>query len=251
MKGGQLGLWGASAGLGNLLPSSRLVMGGSLMVGLLLGTPSSSLRVIWMIGSILFWLWLVRCPIRLALGIAAWSAIVGSPLFAIAALVNRSAIGLNFDSVTAGVFQSLGILLKSCAVTIAGLTTLSTLDPVQLQAGMSRLCVPAVVSGLIIQILVQAGHLVEEIGNVARAIRLRVPARGYRTAWLITRGMLTVWLPRVLSRADRVASAMTLRGFDGRVRFEDPCPMGRGDWFALAGALLWLGASVVMAGVIS
>ncbi len=250
MRGGRIGLWDASPGLGSLLPSSRLLMGGFLLVGLLLVTPSSPFAVAWMIGTILAWLLLLRCPIRLALGIAAWSVIVGSPLFVVAAVIDKSANELSLGAVTAGIVQSLGILLKSCAVTTAGLTTLSTLNPVQFQTGMGRLHVPATVSGLITQILVQTGHLFEETGNLARAIRLRLPGSRYRTAWLIVRGMLTMWLPRVLARAERVASAMILRGFDGRLWIEDARPLGRIDWFALAIALLWLGGSVMLFEVI-
>jgi len=244
--GSRFRLWGASPGLDIVLPSSRILAGGLVLAGLLLVAPSTLASVAWIAASALLWVGILRSPIGLVLGIAVWSVIVGSPLFVLGALAGSAGGGNLAAEASSAFYRSIGILIKGCAVTTVALTTLSTLDPAQLQGGLQRLRVPEILSGLVTQILVQAGNLLEESGNLRRALQLRVPSSRSRTAWLIVRGLVTLWLPRLLERSERVAGAMALRGFDGGSMLADPASTRLVDWLMVIGGLIWLGASVAI-----
>ena len=234
-------LWGVSAGLASLAPPTRLALGGGLLVGLFGMAPASIEAVIWIGSTLVLWVLLLRTPIRLVLGIVLAAVLLGSPVFALAAIVGAAPGG----GVSNGLVHALEILFKGGAITLVALTTLSSLDPAALQDGLRRLWFPPMLAGLITQILVQTGRLFEETESMVRAARLRIASSGPAMVWLLAKGIPRMWLPRVLGRAERVALAMTIRGFDGRVGLGDAKPMGSMDRCALATTLLWLTLSLL------
>ncbi len=246
MKGTPFAMWRTSPGLESLAPSTRLLLGAVLLGGLLLITPASPAAVVWIGGTLVLWLALLRPRVRLVLGIALWTVLVGSPLFLAAAFVRALGQDSAGGGLSAAMLDSFRIVIKGCAVTLIAITTLSTLDPARLQEGLRRLHLPRTLSALIAQILVQTGSLVEETDRLMRAVQLRLPASRARTGWALVRGIPSMWLPRVMTRAERVASAMTLRGFDGWTGVAEPAPAGPRDWLAAAGGLLWFFASVAL-----
>jgi len=246
MKTDSLGLWKRSPGLQSLAPATRLLLGAILLAGLLLTRPSTLASATWIAVSVAVWLALLRTPIRLLLGMAVWAVVLGSPLFLVAAVFADFNSGLPPPALATGLLQALEILLKGTAVTMAGLTTLSTVDAAQLQEGLTGLRLPRKVSVLITQILVQTGILIEETGSLIRAIRLRTPAGRLGLSWMLARGIPSIWLPRVMGRAERVAWAMTLRGFDGEIRTPEPIPARPLDWIYAVAALLWLAITLTV-----
>jgi energy-coupling factor transporter transmembrane protein EcfT len=126
------------------------------------------------------------------------------------------------------------------------LTTLSSLDPAQLHQALVRLRVPRTLVGLITQILIQTGVLLEETLSLIRALRLRYSQSGIRVLWLLACGIPSMWLPRVLNRAERTAVAMVWRGFDGRLSLTELDPLGALDWFVVLAATGWLLVSLLL-----
>ncbi len=241
-------LWGISSGLESLAPPTRLLLGASLLVGLFATVPSSIDAVVWIILTLSIWVLVLRTPARLVLGIVLGAAFFGSPIFALSAVVGTLGWDARIYDISNGLLHAARILLKGGALTLVALTTLSSLDPSQLQDGMRRLRLPPMLAGLITQILVQTGRLFEETQSMVRAARLRVGSSGPSTAWLLARGIPRMWLPRVMARAERVALAMAIRGFDGRLGLGDPKPAGPADRWAVATALVWLTLSLLLFG---
>jgi energy-coupling factor transporter transmembrane protein EcfT len=246
LKEVRFGLWGSSPGLRVLAPPTRVFLGGCLLAGILLIPPSSYPSLLWTAAALTLWLVALRVPVRLVLGIAVWGVLLGSPLFLLAVVAGRFQSGGSGTAFSSGLFDVSRIVVKGLEVTLVALTTLSTLDPGQLQEALIRLRLPVVVAGLITQILVQTGKLIEETENIIRAVRLRAPASGLSTTWMLARGLPSLWLPRVMARAERTAHAMTLRSFDGRGVILEPASLAKTDWIAAAIGLLWLGVSLAL-----
>lgn len=246
LKAVRFGLWGTSPGLRFLAPPTRVFLAACLLTGMLLIPPSSSQSVLWVAATLTLWLLVLRAPVRLVLEIALWGVLLGSPLYLLAAVAGRLQSGTSDPAFSSGLLDVLRILFKGATVTLVALTTLSTLDPAQLQEALVRLRLPGVVAGLITQILVQTGKLIEETENITRAVRLRAPASGLSTTWMLARGLPSMWLPRVMARAERIANAMMLRSFDGRGVVLESSAVDKTDWIAVAVGFLWLGVSLAL-----
>lgn len=135
----------------------------------------------------------------------------------------------------AGLVSAGAIAAKATLAVLATGVLAATTTPAAIVAGLGRLRVPALLTG-VAALAMRYGQLVLE--DVARARRARV-ARGDDPRWIwqaraTARGIggLTA---RTLARGERVHSAMLARGFDGRLPVLALGPSaGRWAWSAAA-----------------
>jgi energy-coupling factor transporter transmembrane protein EcfT len=96
------------------------------------------------------------------------------------------------------------------------------------------------------QILRWLGPLVEDSTSIGRAVALRGGTRGLKTGLRLTRALPVAWLPRVLSRADRVSAAMQVRDYRGELMDPGPWRPKATDAWILIFSIVLLGVVVVM-----
>ncbi len=128
-----------------------------------------------------------------------------------------------FDAHTdvgAAAAHATGIAVRGTGVLLVTLAVLATLRPTELHTGIGGLPLPRTARLLLIQIAHQTGVLFDETRRVTQAIALR---RGRRSGLRLLAALPRVWLERIVSRANRTAAAMDLRGYaewDPRARDE-------------------------------
>jgi len=113
--------------------------------------------------------------------------------------------------------------LSGMLVTLGTVTSLSASD---LREGLLRLPIPRHVSAILLQIIHQAGTLVDETRQVSSAMAVRGASGAGRTAWRVLASLPQVWIPRVVVRAEEVAAAMEVRGYG-----QDTIPSFHGSRF--------------------
>jgi energy-coupling factor transporter transmembrane protein EcfT len=138
--------------------------------------------------------------------------------------------------------------LSGMLVTLGTVTSLSASD---LREGLARLSIPRHVSAILLQIIHQAGTLVDETRQVASAMAIRGASGAGRTAWRVLASLPQVWIPRVVIRAEEVAAAMEVRGYGqdtipsfhgNRLRPRDIIALLLATGLFGAAAVLWWGA---------
>ncbi|CAN5614918.1 hypothetical protein BH23GEM6_BH23GEM6_23420 [soil metagenome] len=118
-------------------------------------------------------------------------------------------------SVLGGVFlERIGwILIKGVSSLLISGATVSTIGAADVYPAISGLPLPTTARLILIQIVQQAGMLLNETGRVRAAVALRGGGRGGAGSHLLMRSLPGTWLARVAGRAERVASAMDVRGY--------------------------------------
>ncbi len=152
--------------------------------------------------------------------------------------------------------QYLGITLRvdawhaPYAVAFRGISTLllawglmQTTTEAELSAALRTLPLPRLFILMAQQSLRWTGTLHRETRTMAKAYALRTCRRGLSQRWQLLRAWPTLWLSRVLRRADQVALAMTLRGYQGELLDDAPTHLNRRDKLLLAAA----GATLLIA----
>jgi energy-coupling factor transporter transmembrane protein EcfT len=105
------------------------------------------------------------------------------------------------------------MLLKGIASLTVTLTAVSTVNAEAVRQAIAALPLPANARLILIQIIQQTGMLLDETARVRDAVTLRSGSRGARGGLALAGALPMVWLTRVAGRADRVASAMEVRGY--------------------------------------
>lgn len=117
-----------------------------------------------------------------------------------------------------------GISFRGTLVVLTTLGAANCLSPSVLREGLLRLTVPKMVVSIVMQILQQASHMIEETRRTRYAIMLRHHDRGLHAGWLLAKGFPLMWLPRVFGRVERLAQVMELRGYHGEEEGLEPGP---------------------------
>lgn len=139
------------------------------------------------------------------------------------------------------------LLVRGMSGILVSLATVTTLSASDLREALVRLPVPAIVSAILVQIVHQTATLFYETKRVAAAMAVRGATSGGRAAWRVLAAVPSVWLPRILERADRVAAAMELRGYcESELPCFEPRALRLGDVLALLLALGALGAGIML-----
>jgi energy-coupling factor transporter transmembrane protein EcfT len=156
------------------------------------------------------WHALVRPASRIARGTLLFGLALFSPYFLLAPIIWAQTDPPHWSHALEVPWVVFFRGFSAMQVSVATATALSVTD---LRQGLSRLPVPKVVSAVVHQIVHQTSSLIRETRNLAAAIGVRGGTTGYRTAIKVLGSLPKVWLPRVVDRAERVASAMELRGY--------------------------------------
>ena len=238
-------VWGCGRGpVSRLTPRSRIVAGvlvfGSSMIAPATTTSGAALI------AVLTLPWLVTCrpPWRVVRATALFGLALFSPYFL---LVPWMAGSLDPQRWLAALPVAAGIFvhgLASVFTTVAAVTTLTATD---LRDGLARIPLPRLVSAILLQIVHQTATLGYETRRVAAAMAVRGASGGDLTAWRVLSSLPSVWLPRVILRAERVASAMEVRGFcEQDLPASDRDTDGWADALVLVILLLALGLAVCL-----
>ena len=155
--------------------------------------------------------WLVLCwPPKRVSGLAAALALaLFAPLLLLAPMTPAPAgatWAVRFAPLVSTCLHGVATLL----VSFATVTSLSVPD---LHRGLPRLPIPSVVTALILQMVYQSRALAEETRRVTAALAVRGATSRRGTGWQVARSLPSIWLPRVIQRAERVAAAMEVRGY--------------------------------------
>lgn len=155
-------------------------------------------------------------------------------------LAQLGPLRIRLEGLEAGALIALR-LLSIVAVTLA---LLAPLSPFQLVAGLRGLGVPALMADLALLTL----RYLDELGAELRRARLARRLRGGRSGWRALPDhalLLATGLIRAQARADRLWSAMRLRGY-GTGLAADLAPLRAGDWGAVTAAIIAALALVIL-----
>lgn len=181
--------------------------------------------------------WVAACGVsgRLIVRLIGLSLLMFLPLPLLAAIAHWTGIGTGprDASGVAGVAAAGWVAARGAACLLVATSTAAAIRPWDLQDGLSRLPLPSMLVALIVQIVRQAGTLVDEVARMSAAVRVRGGVGGWQGAWRVASALPMSWLPRVADRAERVSRAMEARDFDGLMIPVDKGVIGRRD-------LLWL-----------
>jgi len=192
------------------------------------------------------WLLLARPPARLAGRFLLLALVMFAPFFLLGPWTVDPAGGRLADRFgPAALRVPWTILARGTGGMLVALATAASLGPAELHDGLLRLPLPRFVAALLVQIVHQAGILGAETTRIVRAMGVRGGRSDRRAALAVARSFPAVWLPRIADKTERVAAAMDLRGYAGAVATGAPAATGR-DAAALAGAVLWLAAAVLL-----
>jgi len=221
--------------IGRLAPQTRLICAVSaLAVGL--AAPARTLAgSVTIFATVLLWLALCR-PSAAILG---GTFVMGLAVFAPVMLLSPFVDG--------GAANPWSIFLRGLAAVLISVGAASTLTESDLRGGLVRLPIPDIAARILLQVVHQTSTLVGETTRVSAAMAVRGGGQGSRTAFELLASIPKVWLPRVISRAERVADAMELRGFgDVELGAMGSVPPTRLDRFAIAAAILAMAGAVAL-----
>ena len=133
-------------------------------------------------------------------------------------------------------------LRGTCCVFVCA-ATMAVLDLADFSAAFGPLPIPHIIKNLLMQIAHQTSMLTDESQRISAAVRIRGLPSGFTSKLRFLPAVPTIWLLRIMNRADRIGAAMDLRGFETLTR-ASPANISLMDGFAITTALLVLGASI-------
>ncbi|MBV5308254.1 cobalt ECF transporter T component CbiQ [Chromatium okenii] len=127
-----------------------------------------------------------------------------------------------FSASRTGLTLAITLLLKANAIVVMMLALVGSLEPMQFGHALARLGVPEKLVHLLLLTIRQIHLLYQEFIRLRQAMRARafVP-RSDRHTWHSYGWLMGMLLVRSLTRSQRLAAAMRLRGFHGRLYLLD------------------------------
>lgn len=198
-------VWGSAAGsVRSIAPQVRIICGLGVFLTCLIAPYQKISGLAVCIASTAAWLAVVMPPWRVVGPSAILGLILFVPYLILIPFMKPEAAG-----VPAGVF-----LRGMCGVLISA-TTVSSLSLGELHDGVSRLPLPSMVTAILLQIIQQTGTIVYETERIASAMAVRGATGSGYAALKVLSTVPQVWLPRVVLKAERLADAMDMRGYNG------------------------------------
>jgi len=240
-------VWGCARGpVRRLAPQTRLLAGAAAFAVCMIVPAATARGSFVAIATAGLWLVLCRPPLRLLSTTLAFGLALFLPYFLLLPIIPDNPSG-GYGSAPSALVVPWTILLRGICGTLVAVGTAASLTAGDLREGLVRLPVPRVVSAILVQIIHQAGTLIDESGRIASAMAVRGASRRGVLAWRVLASLPRVWLPRVIARAERVAQVMELRGYcDGSLGSLQRIRTGVNDAAALAVALLVLTLAIVL-----
>lgn len=222
-------VWGSACGpVLHLAPHTRLI-GGFLVFVTCMAAPTNSPTGLSLLGTTLaLWLFACRPPRNMFLLLVFFGLVMHLPVFLLAPLIDKGgAFSTTWNS-----------FIRGIAGLFATVATGTTLRREEVPSALARLPLPALAATILLQILHQTETLLGETRAIASAMAVRGATSGAGTARQVIAALPEVWLPRVLKRSDRVAAAMTIRGYSTTsFRLYKSSSMGMVDRLVLSGLL--------------
>jgi energy-coupling factor transporter transmembrane protein EcfT len=200
-------LWGCGTGpLRSLQPHVR-ILSGMLLGCACMTAPLPSISGVILVSTVtIAWWGLAGMPLTMTLRSLLAALILFSPFLLLTPWMTTdpgAAAPLIDRLSNAGAIA----LRSSCCLFIAA-SAVSSLPLSDAHCGLANLPLPRTLAILMVQLVTQTALLVEETGHVMAALRIRA-ASGIRVLYSFP----VVWMARILFRADRTATAMTVRGY--------------------------------------
>ncbi len=196
--------------VGRLAPGARLAAALLLLAACLLLRPARGIELASATGLVLLWALLCRLS-----GQRLRAALLTTALLLGPALLLRRLAGIGpplFD-----------LSFRSAAAVTIALALAGVLDATALAGILEGWPLPRTVRAILDQILRALPLLARESAGIARAVAVRGGASGMRAAIRVSAALPSVWLPRIVDRAERTARAAEVRGWTGeRLRSTPP-----------------------------
>jgi energy-coupling factor transporter transmembrane protein EcfT len=236
----QLRLWGTSRGVARrLVPQVRVLVGLAWLAACLLADAASWPGLLLVALTVLVACAVTAPPARPLLSVVTLGAVMLSPVLLLApwseATLPRH--GLPAIGNLAAPWRIFCTGLAVIAITSATVSTLSRSD---LREALVRLPVPRLLTAIALQIVMQADLLAREAGRIMLALQARGATHGFRSRLRAVGSVPRVWLPRLASKAERVALAMEVRGYPTVPLALESHRFRASDSLALLLALGWL-----------
>jgi len=234
--------WGGARGaVMYLAPETRLLVACALLLACL-ASPVATGAGLELSGAICC-VWALSCrpPWRFLRSALLLAAAMFLPFFLLTPWLEAGASSLGRASVP------WTVLVRGSSCLLVSLTAASTLAASDLREALLRLPAPAMATMIAIQIVHQVPVLVGETRRIAAAMAVRAATGRGMPSWRVARALPLVWLPRVLERSERVAAAMTLRGYcESSGSFRQLRRLAPRDGLSLALATLVLAGAVAL-----
>ncbi|MBP7866997.1 MAG: hypothetical protein KA419_13730 [Acidobacteria bacterium] len=240
-------LWGCGRGpVKRLEPRARLLAGAGALAACLLAPAASWPGTGAIAATVLAWLAACRPPARRTLAAAGLGCVLFGPFFLLVPFLPPTSAG------PAGFTVPWSVCAKGFGCLFVSLGTVAALGVADFHDGLARLPLPRIVRAILGQIVHQSGHLAAETRRLTSALAVRGASGGGAAALRLVVALPTVWLPRLLQRAERLAMAMEVRGYDGAgpiprggaVRAADVAvPLLALAWAGVAAWLRWRGGA--------
>ncbi len=234
-----LDFWGSAKGpVSRLSPMTRIVCGALLFASVLVFPLSESYGLLWL--ALTASVWTLGCGLsaKAAGRLLLWSVAIFLPLFLfIPWLPSENGAAPNpFGAI----HIPLQISVRGIACLLISASTAAVLSLSEVQQGLARLPLPRVLVALVVQVLHQTAVLIDETTRIAYALRLRRVVSGRRLRFRLVGMFPAVWMLRIIHRAERVGTAMELRGYDASACLSDNRPLSREDILAISILLAFL-----------
>ncbi len=210
------GVWGSAHGaVRRFAPPTRLVLATLVFAACLLTPAQRPAGALWLAALVPAWLFDCRPPARIWGGALAFGLVLFVPYLLLGPLLvaEGAAVG-DAPAWRDALATAAGVAARGLAGLLVCVGAAASFAPGEGSEALARLPVPRLLSAILVQIAHQSATLRVETGRVASAMAVRGATRGWRTGWRVVTSLPGVWLPRVVRRAERVAAAMELRGYD-------------------------------------
>ena len=207
-------LWGSGdPRMRRLTPSARIVCG-AIVFATCLVSPAHTLPGLILAGGILTgWVSLCGLQWKSIVGLSLYAVVLFLPLVLLSPWLATTAPSADTHWLQAArIPLEIGIRGTACIFICA--STIAALDLAEFAAGLEALSVPRIVKHLILQIVHQTAMLTSETQRISAALHVRGLPCGNRPRLRLLSALPTIWLLRVMNRADRTAAAMEVRGFE-------------------------------------
>lgn len=227
----------------SLAPSTRIVCGLIVFASCLIASVYNPLGMSLVCGAVIGWVLLCGVPRKSLVGLSLYACVLFLPLFLLTPWMETHHTASSNWFSAARVPLEIGIRGTGCIFVCAA--TIASLDLAEFSTGLGDLPIPRTLAILIIQIVHQTAMLTNESWRISSALRIRgLPSR-FTTRLRFLPALPAIWLLRIMNRAERVAVAMDLRGFEVITRTTRES-RSFPDVLAVAAAILLLGASITI-----
>lgn len=236
-------LWGTgSARMRRLAPSARLACGALVFATCLVSPVPSTPGILIGCGAVIGWVALCGLPRRRLLALGLYSMALFLPLFLLTPWLEGTGPARGSQWWVAAEIP-LAMSLRGTACVFVCAATMAVFDMADFGAALGAAPLPRILKQILMQIAHQTAMLTNESQRIAAAVKIRGLPLGMACKLRFLPAFPTIWLLRIMNRAERIAAAMDLRGFESFSR-SSSAGISLMDGLAVTSALLVLGASI-------